>query len=162
MSAQLRNLGFRLGLNMSNRMALVFTSGALLLALMLALPAMAGGRPLSASLSGAEEVPPADPDGSGAVHITLNQGQGRVCWEITVEDITLPASAAHIHVGAAGVVGGVVVTLSAPDGTGFASGCRNGIDRNLIKAIRQNPAGYYVNVHNSSFPGGAVRGQLSK
>jgi hypothetical protein len=37
-----------------------------------------------------------------------------------------------------------------------------GVNPDLIKAIRQNPEAYYVNVHNSDFPTGAVRGQLSK
>ena len=31
-----------------------------------------------------------------------------------------------------------------------------------MKDIRQNPEGYYFNVHNGDFPGGAVRGQLTK
>ena len=119
-----------------------------------------GGRPLAATLTGAAEVPgPGDPDGSGSATVTLNEGQGEVCFQITVQDI-LPALAAHIHVGTTGVAGGVVVGL-APPTTGSSSGCV-GVDRDLIKAIRQNPAGYYVNVHNADFPAGAVRGQLSK
>ena len=131
--------------------------------LMLNSPVSAGGRPLEATLTGAAEVPgPGDPDGSGTAHITLNQGQGEVCFELTVSDITLPATAAHIHVGTAGVAGGVVVTLVPPDASGSSSGCATGVDKDLIKAIRQNPAGYYVNVHNADFPAGAVRGQLSK
>ena len=120
-----------------------------------------GGRPLAATLTGAAEVPgPGDSDGSGSATVTLNQGQGDVCFHLTVQDIA-PAFAAHIHVGAAGVAGGVVVTL-APPTTGSSSGCVEDVDEDLIKAIRQNPAGYYVNVHNADFPGGAVRGQLSK
>ena len=47
-----------------------------------------GGRPLSAALSRANEVPPADPDGSGFAEVTLNQGQGEVCWNISVENIS--------------------------------------------------------------------------
>ena len=64
--------------------------------------------------------------------------------------------AAHIHIGAAGVAGGVAVPLSP------TSGCVDGVDKDLIKDIRQNPGNYYVNVHNADFPPGAVRGQLSK
>lgn len=123
--------------------------------------ALAGGRPLTAELTGAAEVPnPGDPDGSGSAHVTLNQGAGEVCFELTVSDIA-PAVAAHIHVGAAGVPGPVVVGLSPPT-EGSSSGCVTGVDPDLIKAIRQNPEAYYVNVHNAEFPGGAVRGQLSK
>jgi hypothetical protein len=122
-----------------------------------------GGIGLSATMSGDQEVPgPGDPDGSGTAHITLNQGLGEVCWDITVSGITLPATAAHIHVGEAGVAGGIVVTLSPPDETGTASGCATDVDRSLIKDIRKNPSGYYVNVHTTDYPAGAIRGQLSK
>jgi hypothetical protein len=78
-----------------------------------------------------------------------------------VSDITLPAIAAHIHAGSADVAGPVVVPLVAPDETGLARGCTTA-DPALIKAIRQDPEEYYVNVHTTDFPGGAVRGQLSK
>jgi hypothetical protein len=127
-----------------------------------------GGRPLSTDLTGEAEVNAAgepnqgDLDGSGSAHITLNQGQGEVCFELHVADIVLPAAAAHIHAAPAGVNGPVVVHFTAPDADGFSSGCATGVDADLIKDIRQNPSAYYVNVHTSDFPGGAVRGQLSK
>jgi len=123
-----------------------------------------GGRPLSTELAGAAEVPgPGDPDGSGTATITVNPGQEEVCWEINAAGIELPATAAHIHVGAAGVAGPVVVTLSAPDASGSSSGCTTvDVDRDLAKAILKNPEDYYVNVHTSVFPAGAIRGQLSK
>src|SRR5918995_5560728 len=83
-----------------------------------------GGSPLSTTLTGAAEVPgPGDPDSSGTATITVNPGQEEVCWEINAAGVELPATAAHIHVGAAGVAGPVVVTLSAPDASGFYSGC---------------------------------------
>jgi hypothetical protein len=73
-----------------------------------------GGRPLSTTLTGAEEVPgPGDPDGSGRAVLTFNPGQEQVCFELTVSGIE-PANAAHIHVGPAGVAGPVVVPLLPP------------------------------------------------
>ena len=163
MSAELRSLYTRLSAIKPKRVSFLSTLGVIVLLLALVFPVAAGGRPFSTSLTGAEEVPaPGDLDGSGTASLTLNEGQGEVCFEISVSNITLPASGAHIHEAPAGVAGGIVVFLTAPDASGFSSGCATGVNRDLIKAIRQNPAGYYVNVHNSDFPGGAVRGQLSK
>jgi hypothetical protein len=111
-------------------------------------------------MSGAQEAPgPGDPDGSGVASFTLNQGQGLICYELTVENID-PATAAHIHRGAAGSPGPVVVPLTPPT-SGSSRGCAS-VDAALIKEIRQNPEAFYVNVHNAAFPPGAVRGQLSK
>lgn len=120
-----------------------------------------GGGPLTAELLGENEVPPADLDGSGIAAVTLNSGRGLVCFQILVSNIALPATGAHIHEGEAGVNGSIVVALTPPDESGTSSGCVEA-DRDLIKDIRKNPAGYYVNVHTTEFPGGAIRGQLSK
>lgn len=148
---------------------IVILQVVLIMIAVLAVPSVvsAGGRPFSTTLTGEAEVTAAgvpnqgDLDGEGTAHITLNQGQGEVCFELNVSGITLPAAAAHIHVGPSTTTGPVVVGLAAPDADGHASGCVSA-DPALIKAIRQNPEGYYVNVHNSDFPGGALRGQLSK
>ena len=130
---------------------------------LLILPSVAAsnsaGAPRTTSLNGSEEIPGADPDGSGLALITLNVGRSRVCWELSVSDIA-PATAAHIHLAPAGVNGPVVVPLSPPT-TGSSSGCRDGVNPELIQAIIDFPENYYVNVHNAVFPGGALRGQLS-
>ena len=121
---------------------------------------VAGGRPLSTTLTGAAEVPgPGDPDGTGTASLTLNHGQGEICFELTVTGIA-PATAAHIHFAPVGVAGPVVVPLTPPT-SGSSSGCVSA-DRDLVKAIIQNPENYYVNVHNAQYPAGALRGQLSK
>lgn len=121
-----------------------------------------GGRSLTATLTGEAEVPgPGDPDGSGTAMVTLNPGQGTVCWQISVSNITLPAIGAHIHIGGVADAGPVVVPLSSPDESGTSSGCISA-DRDLILDIIRNVDQYYVNVHTVEYPAGAVRGQLVK
>lgn len=115
---------------------------------------------LGAALSGANEVGGGDPDGTGSATVSLRPN-GEVCWELSVAGIQLPAAAAHIHSGAAGVNGGVVVGLSPPDAAGVASGCTMA-DATVVEAIADDPGAYYVNVHTADFPDGAVRGQLEE
>src|SRR5262245_38925703 len=59
-----------------------------------------------------------DPDGTGSALITVNRGQGEVCWQVSVSGIVVPASSSHIHRAAPGVQGPIVVPLIAPDATG--------------------------------------------
>jgi CHRD domain len=148
------------------RRRVLFLAAALGMVALLALgaPALGEGRPFATTLTGAAEVPgPGDPDASGTAFITLNQGQGEVCFDLSWAGIDGTVTAAHIHVGAATVAGPVVVPLFAGAfaGTDSASGCVSASEE-LIKAIRQDPASYYVNIHSTVFPAGAVRGQLAK
>lgn len=101
-----------------------------------------------------------DADGTGVALITLNPGLGEVCWDLSVSNISLPATASHIHKAPAGVSGPASIFLSRPDGNGVAQACRAEVDRALLLDILRNPAAYYVNVHTTEFPAGAVRGQL--
>jgi hypothetical protein len=134
---------------------------ALLAMMLVAGPALASHKAfLFTRMTGAKEVPgPGDEDGNGAAGIKINLDTSTVCWALRVEDITLPASAAHIHEAPKGVAGDIVVTLSPPDAAGHARGCTTA-DSALLADIAENPGQYYVNVHNSDFPGGAIRGQL--
>src|SRR5215208_4552454 len=127
----------------------------LILLTVLALTSVAGrGLTFTTTLTGAAEAPgPGDPDGTGTATITLLPSTSMICWEIQVSGITLPATAAHIHEAPVGVPGPVVVPLSAPDATGFASGCAS-VDREEIVDILQDPEEYYVNVHNVDYPNG--------
>ena len=137
----------------------VATTAACLLTVGTAVPASAaGGDGFFANLNGAKEVPgPGDPDGAGAAIVRLYPRLGRVCAQISVTKIQTPL-AAHIHEGRFDEAGPVVVDL-----TGSVTGgarCVDGVPEALIRDIREHPRRYYVNVHNESYPGGAVRGQL--
>ena len=138
---------------------------AALIAAVLVAPAIAdpkhhdGGRKLGAALSGAVEVPPGDTDGTGMFSGTVNPGQTKVCYTLSVAKIAT-ATMAHIHRGAAGVAGPVVVALMAP-ASGKSSACAT-VSRDLAKELINTPEGFYVNVHNAVYPPGAVRGQLMK
>ena len=147
-------------------MQTILKSGvAALGALALAGPATAqddSGRKLTTTLTGAAEVPgPGDPNGAGLFEGRVNPGQGRICYSLSAGNIG-DATAAHIHLGAAGVAGDPVLTLDTPDGDDEDSEECQDIDRSLAQALIRDPADYYVNIHTGDFPDGAIRGQLSR
>jgi hypothetical protein len=148
---------------MRYRRPVYFTAAGLaglLAALLIATVALAAETTLTTTLRGGDaEVPPGDPDGSGSASVTLDPATGQVCWEITVMNI-MPATASHIHVGEAGVAGGVVVPLDTDGFEGSSEGCVEDQDADVLQAIIDDPPGHYVNVHTSDYGGGAVRGQL--
>jgi hypothetical protein len=124
-----------------------------------------GGRPFRQTMTQEVTTTPVwsgDPDGVGEALLTINAGQREVCWDVSVTRIALPATASHIHEGPAGVRGPIVIPLSSPDATGHATGCATGLDRELLQRILAEPASFYVNVHTSEFPAGAIRSQLDR
>jgi CHRD domain-containing protein len=127
-------------------------------------------RQLVAGLNGANEVPgPGDPDGRGLA--LVRTGRSRVCFALGWSGIAPPIFA-HIHVGAAGVAGPVVVlffdvpelagapTATLPATVAAAAGCVADQDPALLRNIRRHPADYYANIHTLEFVPGAIRGQL--
>lgn len=114
---------------------------------------------LYVSMNGLQEVPgPGDPDGNGTVEINVVPAQGQICWNLYARQID-PATAAHIHRGAEGSAGPVVLALTTPDASGHSQGCAN-VDPALAREIAYQGHAFYANVHNASHPSGAIRGQL--
>lgn len=101
-----------------------------------------------------------DPDGSGTASVIV-RGAGQVCFSILVERLGTPV-AAHIHEAVAGANGPIRVMLAAPaaGNPGTSAGCVSGIAAGLLTRLRNTPNLFYVNVHTTAFPDGAVRGQL--
>jgi hypothetical protein len=132
-------------------------------------------RQLTARLLGANEVPAADPDGRGRAFVRAKGEQ--VCFALLWTRIGAPIFA-HIHHGAAGVNGPVVVLffdvpepagtpanmppMPLPDSISAAAGCKGDVAASLTRDIRRHPSAYYVNIHTLEFPAGAIRGQLRR
>jgi hypothetical protein len=131
---------------------------------------------LTAHLDGRQEISPTgvpgagDPDGRGfAIVVGLKHAPTTLCYLLAVRDIA-PAVAAHIHQAPAGTNGGIVVNLTPPtnglsadcvtEGETLPSGAPAFPTAVTAQQILDNPAGFYVNVHNAEFPAGAIRGQL--
>jgi hypothetical protein len=109
---------------------------------------------LTATLTGANEVPAADPHGTGTFNVEIDPDKGDFCYTITSTKIATPTMA-HVHSGAAGTNGPPVVTLD-PKGSDECIA----VEPNALKPIIATPEAYYVNIHNAEYPGGAIRGQL--
>lgn len=118
------------------------------------------GTALRIFMTGEADVPAGDPVGTGEATIRLRRGQGQICYSLEVQNITLPSVGAHIHHGGAGESGPIVVPLRQPGANGQSSGCAT-VSRAIVSQILANRSDYYVNVHTTDFPGGAVRGQLT-
>jgi hypothetical protein len=140
----------------NEEMEMIRKSLVILLALTIASPVVAAGVQLKSTLRGGGSV---DPDGSGTFSATVDRAKGQLCYKLKVKNIDV-AQAAHIHKGAAGASGPPVVPLGAPV-KGSSKGCAS-VAADALSAIVAHPADYYVNVHNAAFPGGAIRGQLTK
>lgn len=101
-----------------------------------------------------------DPNGSGKVTLSFDELPNevyRICTELTTRNIDAP-EAAHIHEAPRGEDGQVVVTLDISTADD-ADTCTTVAEATFFEIFEQ-PADYYVNVHNAAFPGGAVRGQM--
>jgi hypothetical protein len=121
--------------------------------------ALADSRAFFAYLYGGNEQPAAgDPNAYGMATVVLLSGTS-LCYSIILHNAA-PATAAHIHRGAAGVAGPIVVPLPVPAGLPTRVANCIGAPAATIAAIRANPQFFYVNVHNGAFPAGAARGQL--
>lgn len=132
---------------------------ALAMALIFVLPTAADTN-LTTVLSGDAEVPGPGDDGGSGVAIVDVATAGEVCFTIEYTVTSGVTTAGHIHEAAVDAAGPVVVTLyDTADNDGFVEGCVT-IDPALAADLEANPADYYINLHNTDFPNGAIRGQL--
>jgi hypothetical protein len=140
-------------------------------------PTAPSGAPVvfTAQLRPANEVPPvtnAESGGSGAVQITFDTTGGGSTASFHIQLSGFPSGTtivgAHIHPGAAGVNGGVIVNtgvtaaspLTLSEGFTSFNATNINVNADTAQAIINNPGGFYFNVHSPLNPGGVARGQL--
>jgi hypothetical protein len=101
-----------------------------------------------------------DPDAVANMVLLVLPRQDVVCFVTKWRDIDGTVVAAHIHPAPVGVPGPVAVPLFSGTfaGTDRARGCVSG--QGFADDIVANPSGFYVNIHSSVYPAGAVRAQL--
>ena len=132
----------------------------------------------SASLAGANEVPPINTAGTADFQMTIQPGA--ITFSLTFSDLRAPLAVAHLHFAPSKVPGGVMIfpcgggnqpacpaatsgtitgTITAANVTGPASqGIAAGDLDSALEAVRNDLS--YANMHTTMFPGGEIRGPV--
>jgi hypothetical protein len=139
----------------------------------------------SAELRASNENPPisnAESTGAGNATVTFdltrdsagNLTGGTATFVVNLSGFPpgTPIRIAHIHIGAAGVNGAIVVdtgltpgdnlTLANGSGSFTKSPTLTGASLDVVNQILANPSAFYFNAHSALNPGGVVRGQLAR
>jgi hypothetical protein len=134
----------------------------------------------TAQLSPANEVPPvtnveASGSGTATIDFDIDRNSGGTITSATAKfQVTLagfpaptPLTVAHIHGGASGATGGIIVDtglaageVNLTNGTGGFTKEAITVSATVAQDIINNPGNFYFNVHSVLNPGGMVRGQL--
>ncbi|HDR9063423.1 TPA: CHRD domain-containing protein [Burkholderia vietnamiensis] len=113
---------------------------------------------LSANLQPSSEVPPTATKGAGAVDATYDTATHLLCWTVTYENLTGPATAAHFHGPApVGQNAGVQVPIPKDE---LASPIKGSKELTDAQVAELTSGKWYFNVHTKAHPAGEIRGQV--
>jgi len=133
----------------------------------------------SASLAGANEVPPINSAGTAAFEMTISD---TITFSLTFSGLSSPLTVSHLHFAPTKVAGGVMIflcgggnqpacpaatsgtitgTITAANVTGpSAQGITAGDLTSALEAVRDGLS--YANMHTTTFPGGEIRGNVKR
>jgi hypothetical protein len=134
----------------TQRICAVVAAAALLVGL-----GAAAGAEVKIHLTGAEETPPVTTSASGTGSITIAADKSVTG---TVMTTGIDGTVAHIHVGAPGVAGPPIITLTK--GANGAWSVPTGSKLTDEQLASYKAGNLYVNVHSAAHPPGEIRGQL--
>ena len=116
---------------------------------------MGGSNTQTLTLTGASEVPPVTTSASGTANVTINPDRS-VAVKVNVSGMT--ATASHIHEGAPGTNGPVIVPFTKTGDNTFASS--EGAKLTESQYASYKAGNLYVNVHSAAHPIGEIRAPI--
>ena len=146
----------------------MLVAGALVLAAIPAV-ALAADPPQPAfggPLAGAQEVPAVSTTATGEGTAVISPDGSKIWYYVTYSGLSGPAVAAHIHTGAAGQAGGIILplTLTASPMVGTLTAAdfkASGPITSFAQAVAAIKGGQtYFNIHTAANGGGEIRGQI--
>ena len=156
-----------------------FAFGAVMVNLIAAQMVTSQTERFSASLAGANEVPPINSAGTGAFEMTIRD---TITFSLTFSGLSSPLTVSHLHFAPSKVAGGVMIflcgggnqpacpaatsgtitgTITAANVTGpGGQGITVGDLTSALAAVRSESS--YANMHTTMFPGGEIRGNVQR
>jgi hypothetical protein len=138
----------------SGRQSLTMLAGAFAL-VVAGCAGMAGTHSTQVTLNGAQEVPPVTTAATGFGNITVGADKS-VSGSVTTSGVV--GVAAHIHDGAPGKNGPVIVPLTKASDNTWSVPAGSKLTDAQYEAFKAG--NLYVNVHSAANKGGEIRGQL--
>ncbi|HYC45978.1 MAG TPA: CHRD domain-containing protein [Burkholderiales bacterium] len=132
------------------RAAVVFAA-----ALLAGCAGMGGSDGVSLRLTGAEEVPPVSTSASGSGTVRVSD-DGAVSGNFKTQGASF--TAAHIHEGAKGANGPVIIPLQKVNDTEWTVPAGAKLTPAQMQSYKQGRL--YVNFHSAKFKGGEIRAQI--
>jgi CHRD domain len=144
---------------MSRRLVLIAT--ALASAGLAASRAKAAPQTFTVALSGAQQAPVVQTNGSGTATLTYDPATRRLTWSVAFSGLSSDATMAHFHgPAAAGKNAGVLIWISK-QGTPPATPITGETTLTPEQAQQFMAGDWYINVHTKEHPGGEIRGQVA-
>ena len=140
---------------------LVLIAAALVPAGLAASSALAAPATFTVALSGAQQAPPVQTNGSGTATLTYDPVTLHLTWSVTFSGLSSDPTMAHFHGPATmGKNAGVLIWISK-QGTPPASPITGETTLTAEQAQQFMAGDWYINLHTKDHPGGEIRGQVS-
>ncbi|MBR9861607.1 CHRD domain-containing protein [bacterium] len=118
-------------------------------------PMFEGGLLYTARLSGSNEVPSVNTNATGVAGLIVASDFSKVNLNLTFDNLSSDLTGIHIHEGAAGTNGSVVVDLMQ-----YLNSNQVNAELTELEMDKLAQGMYYINIHSEDFPNGEIRAQL--